>query len=313
MNKQTPEIIEARKYFAKKFQEELNNKNIEIENLSLLTKIRADLLQALVAGEFDRLPGEVFGLGFVKSVCKALNLPSEEYTQLYRKCWELKSDNMSVLQPSAQKSKSKDVILKTEHKMKRNYLRLFIVIFLVCVLGYGIIWYFASKDLEKTKETVEKVEKSPVEEIKSADVGDEKVEVIKSSETPVVNPTAETSIVTNTPEIPVENIAKVETPVVPVPVEEPKAEISNEKVETADVIANSELKLTVKSLVKIKYRIDKKEYETIELQPQTYTYQIKEYADLLIYDASAIEITYANKGLGVLGGKDRIRRLRFVK
>lgn len=55
-----------------------------------LTRISPPFIDALEDGNFDALPGEVFGRGFIKNICKVLETDPEQLLQEYNACWEQK-------------------------------------------------------------------------------------------------------------------------------------------------------------------------------------------------------------------------------
>jgi hypothetical protein len=67
--------------------------------------------------------------------------------------------------------------------------------------------------------------------------------------------------------------------------------------------------LLVVETAKVKIGFDGSSMKVIELKPETYRYQFKDRADLLIYDAGALRIQFNGKDLGTLGQKGRIRRI----
>ena len=56
-----------------------------------LTRISPPFIDALEEGNFDALPGEVFGRGFIKNICKVLETDPEPLLQDYNACWEQKT------------------------------------------------------------------------------------------------------------------------------------------------------------------------------------------------------------------------------
>jgi cytoskeletal protein RodZ len=72
------------------------------------------------------------------------------------------------------------------------------------------------------------------------------------------------------------------------------------------------VQVLVKAPVTIRVTIDQKPMETRELKPDSYSIDFEEKAELLILDASAVEITFNGRSLGSLGAKGRVRRLSFA-
>ncbi|MCB9229268.1 MAG: helix-turn-helix domain-containing protein [Deltaproteobacteria bacterium] len=53
-----------------------------------LTRISPPFISALEEGRFDALPGEVFGRGFIKNICKVLETDPAPLLKEYNACWE---------------------------------------------------------------------------------------------------------------------------------------------------------------------------------------------------------------------------------
>jgi len=71
------------------------------------------------------------------------------------------------------------------------------------------------------------------------------------------------------------------------------------------------LELKVRETVKIRMAIDSTSPETNELKPDNYRFNFLSRAELLIFDAGAVEIAFNGRTLGALGGSGRVRRLTF--
>ncbi|MEW6777601.1 MAG: RodZ domain-containing protein [Bdellovibrionota bacterium] len=64
--------------FGRYLRAEREAREITIDDLSRVTKINRQILQAIEADDFQHLPPPVFVRGFVRSVCKAMGIPPEE-------------------------------------------------------------------------------------------------------------------------------------------------------------------------------------------------------------------------------------------
>lgn len=71
------------------------------------------------------------------------------------------------------------------------------------------------------------------------------------------------------------------------------------------------LELNISSPVEIKMTIDGKKQENTSFRADQHRFTFHERAELMISDASAVEIIYNGKSLGVLGNKGRKRRIFF--
>lgn len=79
-------ILESRivPVFADFLKEKLKEKNLNLERLSELTKIQVYHLQALLAGEFDKLPPAIYREGIFKRLSKFLDLNENEIMEMYK-------------------------------------------------------------------------------------------------------------------------------------------------------------------------------------------------------------------------------------
>ena len=89
-----------------------------------------------------------------------------------------------------------------------------------------------------------------------------------------------------------------------------KDEESPLQVQQGSVVAFEQvLELNVSAPVEIKMTIDGKKQETTSFRSDTHRFTFHERAELMISDASAVDIIYNGKSLGVLGNKGRKRRI----
>jgi hypothetical protein len=58
--------------------------------------------------------------------------------------------------------------------------------------------------------------------------------------------------------------------------------------------------------------LDNGTWDTKNLDVGTYKYEFVDTAELLVFDASAVDIRFNGKSLGNLGTKGRVRRLSFA-
>ncbi|MFK7872070.1 MAG: helix-turn-helix domain-containing protein [Oligoflexales bacterium] len=52
------------------------------------TRISPNFVMALESGDFESLPGKVFGRGFIKNLCVALDVPPKDLIDVYEMCWD---------------------------------------------------------------------------------------------------------------------------------------------------------------------------------------------------------------------------------
>lgn len=69
--------------FGRYIRAEREARDVSLEELAAVTKINRRTLQALEADNFEELPPPVFVRGFVRTICRTLNLPTEEFVQRF--------------------------------------------------------------------------------------------------------------------------------------------------------------------------------------------------------------------------------------
>jgi len=74
------------------------NQGYSLEDIERHTKIRKELLEALEADNYSKLPPSTFVQGFIKNYSKFLNLNSEKLLAIYRRDFEVKKHPPLVMQ-----------------------------------------------------------------------------------------------------------------------------------------------------------------------------------------------------------------------
>ena len=80
-------ICEERIQFGQKLREARLSVGLSDEDLIHQTRISPQFIEALEKGEFENLPGRIFGRGFVVSIAKAIGGESSEFVEAYDQCW----------------------------------------------------------------------------------------------------------------------------------------------------------------------------------------------------------------------------------
>lgn len=78
-------MTENKKTLAELLKEARQEKNLSLERLSELTKIQIYYLEALEAGQFEKLPPVIYRIGIFKRLAKFLGLSANEVIQAYDK------------------------------------------------------------------------------------------------------------------------------------------------------------------------------------------------------------------------------------
>ncbi len=75
--------LDSRRKFGQKLQDLRESLGISVEALAQTTRISQPFIKALEDGEFENLPGQVFGRGFVRSLIKTMGANEREWTEAY--------------------------------------------------------------------------------------------------------------------------------------------------------------------------------------------------------------------------------------
>jgi cytoskeletal protein RodZ len=128
------------------------------------------------------------------------------------------------------------------------------------------------------------------------------------------SPTAPTTGAATSPTTAVaaQSSAEATAPTEAVPAESVAQTSEAPQLESATASNPRAVNLLVKAPVTIRVTIDQQPMESREFQPGTHVVGFSEKAELLILDASAVEITFNGRSLGSLGAKGRVRRLSFA-
>lgn len=310
---------ERRIAFGARLKAAREGQELSVTGLGQMTRISVVFIDALEAGDFARLPGAVFGRGFVRSIARTTGLTADDAVQLvteFDDLWE-RGPAKSVLKveiknkPNLQRGEAFAASLGTAGSLLRRGLgtKLAIPAVLACAVAVA---FAASPGLRSTfKDRLFKGGAASVATtVKTIDLAP------AVSEAPVAVPEA---VVESTAKEPVDSTA-VESTVVPTATGAETA-ASGETVaapvapavtpEVAVVKGDQVLELTVTETVRVRIEVDNGQAVTKELEPDNYRFTFASKADLMVYDAAALKVTYNGRPLGSLGAKGRVRRLSF--
>lgn len=320
-----------RQEFGVLFKSLRSAKGLTIEGIALETRISQNFLNALESGEFERLPGRVFGRGFVRNVAKLVDCDENEITALYDACWQesleplrVKSKIIGVSPKPTQtridsdsyeggndpKAATQTLSPPSEHKLdldrSTKHLQFIENILhnrwaaagttlLVFLVAFGIHKHFTRN--HATTPTAVKHEASPTQ--------DSSVEA--TTETPtgmIVDGTIDSQNTTNSSEGQGDSVSEKSL------AETSQSDVS-EVVNTQTAAFEQTVEIRVREPVTVKARIDGGKQEFWDLRKDVKKFAFQDQAELMISDGSAVEIIFNNKSLGVLGSKGRMRRLSF--
>ncbi len=93
---------ENKKNLAEFLKEKRQDKNLSLDKLSDLTKIQIYHLEALEAGQFEKLPPSIYRTGIFKRLAKFLDVDKNEIIQMYQQevqPVEISSYNENIIKP----------------------------------------------------------------------------------------------------------------------------------------------------------------------------------------------------------------------
>lgn len=308
-------VRELQLEIGKTISEKRISKGLSIAQVEARTKISHSFISDIELGNFERLPGKLFGRGFVKNICKYLDIDTEAILEKYEKSW--------VYTPEVVKERTKSspfsfFLRERGNKLafspsifgnfSFNRLALILLVPISIVLLVFFIRYLTQE--------------------RSSDLGvsinnaSERVEPAPAAGAPAPSPV-------------VENTAQVQAPIMLLPavkdeakdlgvvklnptkpiIETKKLELEVPKkaeAENSMIPDNKSLViLTVKEDVKIKLRVLPDEYAMTTFTPGVYRFAFEDRMDIHVFDPSAVELSFNGKNLGVLGKKGEERKLTF--
>lgn len=264
------------------------------EAVAQVTRITGSFVAALESGQFEHLPGAVFGRGFVRSIARVLDLDAEELSQIYTQCWvpaeiekNLKVGHGQGVIPQRAPARRRNVfdignMLKNSPVVNLKISSGKSVALLVAVPLLALVVAGITAGVKRNNQKVA-AKQAPVAEVVE--------QPVVPAEVPVA---AEVS-----------GRANEEVAAKPV-IEEPALQVQSEKANFEHV-----LELVVIEPVKIKLTSDNNAPSARQLKPDAYRFTFTDRAELTVYDAAAVEVAFNGRSLGSLGTKGRIRRLIF--
>ena len=306
---------EARQIFSDLLTERLAAKALSKAAVVQLTKITPTFVDSLVSGKFEDLPGEVFGRGFVKNICKILGPGNDDLVGLFQKGWTRESKvelQAGVLQTRMGRelggSLSRSKLSQASFVKKPTVLIALAVS--TALLVSLIIAYFSGpshSDLASESQTVNDEERASVTaEVEHGPTGSDKpAEAAPAAVAATAVPAPAPSGVAAPAEAAVAEVSS-----------KPEIADANGQKPGPDTMvatdANAKLELQVLETVKVRKKIGSEVATVTEMTPQTYNYTVEDKAELLIYDAAAVRIKFGGRDLGELGAKGRVRKLVFL-
>ncbi len=106
---------ENKKNLAEFLKEKRQGKNLSLDKLSDLTKIQIYHLEALEAGQFEKLPPSIYRAGIFKRLAKFLDVDKNEIVQMYQQ--EVQPVEISSYNGNIIKTKQNSYFVLTQRKL----------------------------------------------------------------------------------------------------------------------------------------------------------------------------------------------------
>lgn len=337
-------LLEQRQAFGMQLRSLREEQHVTVDALAQTTRISVAFIEALEAGDLNKLPGQVFVKGFVRSIAKALDRSDANLlASLDAVLNPVKP--LSVLKveiknkPVRQRSDRLAKFLHNGQSLLRRGVLVQVALPALAVL-VAIYWLVTSAALHRIathlRDHTNSLGVTPAKALQLKEVAATSSEPPKPLEsrgkdeggassspaghladpgTVVAPPTAES--VLPSPSSAAGKAADGPMSEATVSEPEPEKKAAVKAVATEAISSDPEaaaaqvLELTVSSAVKVRLDVDKGKSLVKELEPDTYRFTFAQKADVMIYDAAAVKIAFNGKQLGPLGAKGRIRRLSF--
>lgn len=314
---EAPPLAELRQSFGARLGQLRESRGLTPSGLAQCTRINQKYIEALESGDFSRLPSPMFGRGFLRSILKNLKTDSSAWVSEFDRLWPAPTPT-SVLQieirnmPKKAQSRLLYSIISAVHdrwaKKSKASRKIYagvatLVLTLGAVVPSGHAW------LKRHWATL------PAHFIKTGATAPSEA-VLHSTAAPLTTP--QPAVKTErapSPELaltPADLAAPspVATVSSPVPID---VKLSKDDA-TAAVAPSSggqKLEIVVIQPVRVRLELDKAEPMTKRLPPDTYVFQFNDQANLMVYDAAAVKISFNGHPIGAIGNKGRVRRLSF--
>jgi len=316
-----PPLAERRAAFGSRLRAQREGHSVTLPAMAQTTRIGQVFIEALESGAFDKLPGQVFGRGFVGSILKNLGVDSADLLKDFDSLWE-KANSRSVLKvqiknkPVRPRNETWANLIASSRSLVRRgvVVKVALPILAIACVIYGLVatpvlqklarpWRGAAATMSTTP--AKKLEltnsRSPLGQVADGASPPSAAAEPKAMATTTTVATAPGEKPVNQPvDTPAADAGEAVTQVSVTP------EIVTGAGETDQV-----LELTVTEPVRIRLDVDQNPPVTKELKPDTYRFTFLQKADMMIYDAAAVKISFNGHPLGVLGNKGRIRRISF--
>lgn len=349
--KATAEVQDMRRQFGVKLRAARESTGATTAELARLTRIAEAFINALEDGAFDRLPGAVFGRGFVQSIAKVLKLNATELLSAYEACTKAHAQPAKSISVDIDENIQGTRFNSAKENQPANATPMFGKIKRYAMIGGGVIVLGLAAIVLTVKPPKQSQDNAPVQNAQATTATPAQDSIAAVPATAVATdlasselPTAEAAaqpvgtplVVSDAIQEAKQSTVSTPAPVVPTPsapvvaVVAPAPSISapvpavasSAAVTSAAPVAPAavtpaastvqKVVMVVSQPVKIKVGTDAEKQVARDLKPDTYEFTFNKQADFLIYDASAVTVSFNGRPVGSLGGKGRIRRVSFA-
>ncbi|MBI2601989.1 MAG: helix-turn-helix domain-containing protein [Deltaproteobacteria bacterium] len=261
----------TRQQIGKTLAEKRIERGLSHQDIEHVTRVSKQFIAAIENGDFDKLPGKVFVSGFIKSICKVLELDGDEVMKDFDQAWTVTVEDPEKNKKALASSriikgnkKGRSLSLPLLNFFSKRLLLFYIVVF-ATVAGLVLFARHWLRSEVSQPPPAEQTILPPPEEVPAL------VEETKS-----------------------ETSAKNEQQAV----ENPEDSMSV-------------LVMNVHKDVKVKHRVAPQDFEFSVFKPGTYKFKFEDRADFHIFDAQAVDIVLNGKKLGILGKEGEERKVTF--
>ena len=272
---------QARRELAEILKKSRDNKGLSIEGVAQTTRINPEFVVAFETGDYTKLPGEVFARGFLKNIAACLGIEQTHVLGLYQTaCNAVPAPEVVEKVHTRSQVHQDDSQTNERSAIQVKWVGAGLVATAVALSV--IVWVNNSADR------------------------------VSDSRAPIAVSPAKSVSAKKAPQLAEEQQNEVS-------VDKPDEGFSQKALESSPQMSSSDagltqkLELEVRERVKLKIKLDAGSYEVKNLIPGSYSYDFANQAELLIYNAANVMVSYNQRPLGSLGSSGRIRRISFSR
>ena len=133
--------------FGSRLQRKRMAQKISVDEIAKLTYISRDFLYALEANEFEKFPAEAYAIGFIRTYCKVLGIPSDEYVKEYEEYLKME------VPKSSQSTITSNMVSIQNQGRKRFYIFVFAMFLMIAGVGATVWFLYYQNILEQQSQT----------------------------------------------------------------------------------------------------------------------------------------------------------------